>query len=460
MSIAPVGVAILMGVSRNVANSGETRAGKPQKPHARPDWLGARQCYVYIVLPEATCFTTAGRFEIKQDQNGVPYGRFVYCRNYLDNPEATPIDGVQLDKLNDTVYRTTMFDGVFSSLRDASPQRWGRRVIKHTAPAEPHGEIDYMLLSPDDRLGALGFGLIPEPPPPMRKFHKIRDLKRLAALAETMIVKEESLTESNPERIRDMMPFRTSMGGDRPKVVVEDGEGLWLAKLRRGVDRINQARVEHAMLELAKICGICSARSRVETVAGRDVLLVERFDREKTDSGYLRYRTISGFTALRTDSRREERKGWSYALLAEELRRICARPIDDSKELFRRMVFNALTSNKAGSPGNHAIIANHAGWKLSPAYDQMPMKQHDDPERRLLAMDCGIHGRQANAQNLLSECRRFLLSEDEAAATIDAMENLVSNNWYGIARKAGVTEADCEKISDAFAYPGFRYAPK
>ncbi len=37
------------------------------------------------------------------------------------------------------------------------------------------------------------------------------------------------------------------------------------------------------------------------------------------------------------------------------------------------------------------------------------------------------------------------------------MEESVSKSWRKIARSEGVTVADCEAISGAFAYPGFSY---
>jgi hypothetical protein len=57
--------------------------------------------------------------------------------------------------------------GVFGALRDASPDHWGRRVIERHAGKPQLGELDYLLHSPDDRAGALGFGLNPTPPAPL-----------------------------------------------------------------------------------------------------------------------------------------------------------------------------------------------------------------------------------------------------------------------------------------------------
>jgi serine/threonine-protein kinase HipA len=71
-------------------------------------------------------------------------------------------------------------------------------------------------------------------------------------------------------------------------------------------------------------------------------------------------------------------------------------------------------------------------------------------------MSIGDRGRYAQAENILSQCARFLLTREEARALIDTMELQVKARWYPTARAAGVSEADCQRISGAFAYPGFR----
>ena len=109
------------------------------------------------------------------------------------------------------------------------------------------------------------------------------------------------------------------------------------------------------------------------------------------------------------------RAKWSYVLLAEELRRVCAEPRKAAAELFRRMCFNALISNTDDHPRNHAILAKDRAWKTSPAYDITPSR-HVSLEHRDLAMTVGDLGRYASAQNLLSQCNRFLLDRSEAKA--------------------------------------------
>jgi serine/threonine-protein kinase HipA len=412
----------------------------------------ASECFVYITLPGATSAITAGRFVLEKNQKGDPLGRFVYGRSYLKNPDAVPIDPVEL-LLSEKTYETVQLNGIFGALRDAGPDYWGRRVIEKHAGKAQLGELDYLLESPDDRAGALGFGLNKVPPAPQRKFNKTLDLEKLQNLAEAL-VKDEIPKDPDAAQVQDLILLGTSMGGARPKAVVQNDDGLWIAKFNRPDDRWNNTRVEHAMLQLARECGICTAESRIEAVAGKDVLLIKRFDREKTPKGYTRARMVSGLTLLGADESLEMRTRWSYVVLVEELRRVVAEPKKDARELFRRMCFNALVSNIDDHPRNHAVIAKDKDWKLSPAYDLTPAPVIA-LERRDLAMECGDMGRYANAKNILSQRARFLLDENEAAKIVGDMKEQIAATWYDTARANGVSEGDAEIIRGAFVYEGF-----
>ena len=413
------------------------------------------RCYVYITLPGGTAAVTAGRYELDVDRSGVPLGRFIYGKSYLARADAVEIDPVEL-KIAPRLYETALLNGVFGALRDAAPDYWGRLVIERALKKGPLGEMDYLLQSADDRAGALGFGLNEKPPAPMRQFNKTQELERLQAIALAIIKDKDPVRGSEAEQVRKLLLRGTSMGGARPKAIVEDGEGLWVAKFNRPDDPWNSARVEHAMLDLAKECGISVAESKVVSIARRQLLLVKRFDREKTRSGYLRHRMVSALTLLRADESVHDRAKWSYVLLAEELRRTCAQPRKAAAELFRRMCFNALISNTDDHPRNHAIVAEDRAWSLSPAYDLTPSRQVS-LDHRDLAMMVGDLGRYASAQNLLSQCSRFLLDRSEAEAIVAQMEARVAGSWYKIARKSSVSERDCETIQGAFVYPGFSF---
>ena len=413
-----------------------------------------RECFVYIVPPGQTEFVTAGRFRWTGDGAG-PVGRFVYGRSYRERADAVELDPVEL-RLSGEVCETARLQGFFGAIRDAMPDFWGRRVIERNADLTELAEFDYLMQGPDDRAGALGFGLNVEPPAPRRRFNRTLELATLQRAADALVANEPELAGSVGRQVEDLLLLGTSMGGARPKAVVEDDHGLWIAKFSRNDDRWNHPRVEHGMLTLARACGLDAADSRLETVAGRDVLLVRRFDRDREVAGYRRHRMVSALTLLRAGDGPGERGDWSYLLLADEIRRVSAAPGEDLRELFGRVCFNATVSNLDDHPRNHAILAKGREWRLSPAYDLTP-----SPvvalERRDLAMACGRFGRYANRTNLLSEHGRFLLEPAEATAIFERTARTVRERWHAHMRRAGVTERDCEAVRSAFLYDGLFY---
>lgn len=404
-------------------------------------------CFVFIQLPGTLQVVTCGRYVLEK---GV--GRFVYGRRYLEHPAAVALSPFDLP-LRPGTFETARLGGIFGALRDASPDAWGRRIIERQLGRTDLTEVDYLLHSPEDRAGALSFGIRPEPPAPVHRFNQVLQLGVLLEEAERI----ESGLPPRTHQVQSLIEPGSSLGGARPKNVVEDAEGLWVAKFPSRSDRWNNAAVEHAMLQLARECGIRSALARRMKVAGQDVLLVRRFDREKVAEGYLRYRMLSALTVLGADEDPQDRRRWSYLTLADELKRTVAHPDDDLRELYRRMVFNALISNDDDHPRNHAVIAPRQGWELSPAYDLTPTP-HPSTERDL-AMEVSVATRRANRRNLLSDCARFRLSREEASHVIDELQGIVRRRWRDAVRACGGTDADVEAIQSAFDYEGFEYQP-
>jgi serine/threonine-protein kinase HipA len=405
----------------------------------------ASGCYVYLQLPESLTVVTCGRFV----QHG-NVGRFVYGKSYLANPRAVELEKFELP-LRPGTFETPRLGGIFGSLRDASPDAWGRRVLERQLGRGDLTEEDFLLHSPEDRIGALSFGQSPTPPAPTHAFHPVHHLGLL-------LREVERIEQDLPPTDAQVSPA-TAMGGARPKSVVEDEEGAWVAKFPSRSDRWNNAAVELAMLRLARECGLRAAHAKRVSVEGQDVLLVRRFDRRRLGTGYLRHRMVSALTVLRADEHPQERSQWSYLLLADELKRWVAHPDEDLRELFSRMVFNALISNIDDHPRNHALIAAGSEWSLAPAYDLTPMPQTST--ERDLAMEVGsAQHRRANRHNLLSACGRFRLSREDATHLIDRMKARVSARWRDGVKESGGTEADVKALERAFDYEGFEYTPR
>ena len=298
------------------------RGGEQTKRKEKKEKNSERQVYVYVQLPGALDSVPAALLKIEKQTDGTYVGRFRYGDRYLQRQDAVAFDPFQLP-LGKSVYEFTKLKGIPGAVRDAGPDAWGRRVIEHKLERSPGDleEIDYLLNGPQDGAGNLSFGLKAEPPAPKRQYNRTHQLADLIQAVEAI---EEG--KRVPVHILEQLEPGTSMGGARPKATIEDGDRLWLGKFPQKGERCNLQRIEYATLELARRCGINVCQARLQPVAEKDVLMLERFDRQHTEKGYLRFGLVSGLTILDCEDSYVDRERWSYPLLAENLRRWSARP--------------------------------------------------------------------------------------------------------------------------------------
>lgn len=403
-----------------------------------------RQAYVYIQLPGTLETVPAALLKVQTLPDGTEIGRFRYGDRYLQRPDAVALDPFRLP-LARTVFEFTQLKGIPGAVRDASPDAWGRRVIEHTLQrsAADLQEIDYLLHGPQDGAGCLSFGLKVDPPAPRRTYNRTHQLAELIAAT-------QAIEDGRPvaAHLLEQLDPGTSMGGARPKATIEDAQSLWLGKFPARDDRFNLQRVEFATLDLARRCGLNVAQARLQAVGASDVLMVQRFDREHTNQGYLRFGLVSGLTVLDCGDSHLDRERWSYPLLADNLRRWSDKPEADCTELFRRMVFNAAVTNNDDHPRNHALLHRQKGWRLSPAYDLVPSPVVS-LERRDLALSIGDHGRTASIYNLISLAGRFGLSVADARAEINRLVDVV-RHWRESFFACGVSAKDIDHVAPAF----------
>lgn len=402
-----------------------------------------REAYIYIQLPGTLETVTAALLRVQTLPDGTQIGRFRYGDRYLQRQEALAFDPFRLP-LAKKVFEFTQLKGIPGAVRDAGPDAWGRRVIEHKLErsAADLQEIDYLLHGPQDGAGYLSFGLKAEPPAPKRHYNCTHQLAELIAAT-------QAIEEGKPvaAHLLEHLDPGTSMGGARPKATIEDAQCLWLGKFPTKDDRCNLQRIEFATLDLARRCGLNVTQARLQTVGASDVLMLQRFDRDYTDKGYLRFGLVSGLTVLDCGDSYLDRERWSYPLLADNLRRWSDKPEADCAELFRRMVFNAAVTNNDDHPRNHAMLRRQNGWRLSPAYDLVPAPVLS-LERRDLALTVGNYGRTASIYNLLSQAGRFGLSAEEARAEIDRIVDVV-RHWRDTFFTCGVSAKDIDTIAPA-----------
>ena len=410
-----------------------------------------QSCYVYVQLPGTFEWVPCASLRVREVGSGSFAGTFVYGRRYLERPNVVTLDEYHLP-LTDRPMQFTKLKGIPGALRDASPDAWGRRVIqaKLQLAAADISELEYLLNGPDDGAGNLRFGRLRRP-----LGHHARSTAPVSCRRSPRRPRRWRKTALLPHEVLEELEPGTSMGGARPKVTIEDDHKIWLAKLPEKRDLHNMQRIEYATLELARKAGLNVCGTRTEKVGAAEALMLQRFDRawNPDAKAYARYGLVSGLTVLDAEEGYTGRERWSYLLLADEMRRWSIKPDEDRRELFRRMVFNAMVTNNDDHPRNHALLRTTSGWRLSPAYDIVPVALVSQ-ERRDLALNVGRFGRAASMYNLLSETGAFGLSREEAEAEINRMLGVV-RSWSVFFAAHGVEHRSIEMLQQAILPESF-----
>ena len=401
---------------------------------------------VFVYLPGEVKAVPAGTLILNQVGNEIS-SQFIYGSRYTKRHNAIELDPVSLQfktivrKPEEVIVPGNNLH-LFGAFRDATPDSWGRRVIEKKFHAAYLPEIEYIKHSFDDRVGALDFRDTPTSDEKKFQFHRVLSLPYLLDCADKI-----ENDEPVPDDVLQMFNFGSSMGGARPKAVVEDESGLWLAKFKAKNDRFNYAKVENATLRMALECGIDVPETKIERAAEVDIFMIKRFDREKSDTGYTRKHFVSALTLLGKDE--TESLGTAYSEIAEAIsKRANYKNNSEMKvELFRRMVFNILVSNTDDHLRNHGFIFENGGYFLSKAYDIVPTPLLST--ERFQHLSVGLHGRLSTLGNAISEVGVFGLTYNEARAMIERMVKIVEN-WKDFYIKNGVTSQDIRILENAF----------
>ncbi|MEP7243002.1 MAG: type II toxin-antitoxin system HipA family toxin [Gammaproteobacteria bacterium] len=403
--------------------------------------------YVYIYLPGQTDPTVAARFDWEAAVTP-NVGELVYAESYLANKDAVPLDPIALP-LRAQVFTTTLSSGFFGALRDAIPDDWGRQVARRLYGDAFRTDFDYLWMRTADRVGALAFGANPRSSVEERPLLTWKQIEQSPLLEAIRSIDRDLPLTPAQEEVALAFGAGTTVGGARPKLTVLKDGCLYLAKLNRHSDRFNVVRLECAMLDLAAACGISVPEHDVQRVHDQDILLVKRFDRAVTAEGVHRHRVVSAATVFQANEAvaRYSYTG-SYPRLARELLRWTITGQQDRRELFRRVAFNALTSVTDDHERNHALVAEGAHFRLSPAFDLVP--QPGNTQRRYLALAVGDFGALAARQNLISSVEAFQLSVAEANDIIDEVQNVVRTSWRQRCSARGASEGDIARVEGCF----------
>lgn len=390
----------------------------------------AQQAYVWIWLPNQPEPMVAGQIT-KQGQ----LHHFTYSRRYRDYQHAIALSPLELP-LKSGTFTPQGLNTLASCLRDASPDAWGRRVLHYQYPQLVADELDYLLLSGSDRIGALDFQASStlyeprqSPAPPLQ------DLLSAAQLVEQR--------QPLPPELDMALLHGTSVGGARPKALIQDQNNSYIAKFSASTDSYDLVKTEYIAMQLAQKAGLQVANTRLVSVLGKDVLLVERFDRVHQNHQVTRRLLLSGLSLLGLNEM--EARYASYLDLADLIRRQFAAPVATLHELFQRLTFNILIGNTDDHARNHAAFWDGKQLTLTPAYDLCPQLRSGFEASQAMQMG-GIQDNLSTLKNALSISHHFQMTQQEAQQIIDYQINVIQSNWESLCEQVGLANSESKRL--------------
>lgn len=391
------------------------------------------EAYVWIWLSGATEPVVAGKLEAQGK-----YITFNYGKSYLERPEALAIYEPELPLQSGILPLLNGLD-MPSSIRDAAPDAWGRRVIINrkmglkgidtdTAVLD---EMTYLLESGSDRIGALDFQHSPkEYIPRSTQNASLEELLESAQRVEKGIPLSPDLDQA--------LFHGSSIGGARPKALIESGTSKYIAKFSASNDTYSVVKAEYIAMRLAALCGLNVAPVKLVQALGKDVLLIERFDRSKIESGWTRKSMVSALTLFGLSDM--SARYASYEDFAHMIRVRFIEPKKTLKELFGRVVFNILCGNNDDHARNHAAFWDGKELTLTPAYDICPQARTGNESTQAMKI-IGNNG-YSQLKTCLMAAHHFLLSEKEAIEIFNTFQETIRNHWDSVCDEASLTEVD------------------
>jgi serine/threonine-protein kinase HipA len=409
-----------------------------------------REAFVWVWLPGSTEPVVAGRLESDGTLVSFNYGRSYLAREdaialYLPELPLTP--GLIPPRGSLTIP---------GCIDDAGPDSWGMRVIMdkllgaRAADADP-AEIDpltYLLRSGSDRVGALDFQRSPFEYEPRTSPASLADLLDAA----DRLDRRQEL----PDPIGEALLHGSSIGGARPKALLDDGSHKLIAKFSSTSDVYPVVEGEYVAMELARRVGLDAAAVRLEHVLGRSVLLIDRFDRTRTPDGWTRRIVVSALTML--ELHEMQARYATYHELADIVRARFSTPKATLRELFARIAFNVLVGNTDDHARNHAAFWDGRALTLTPAFDVCPQLRSGREANQ--AMEIGPGMRTSQLVSCLASASTYGLDESEARELIDHQVDTITAEWDDVCDAAELARVDRDgfwgrQFLNPYAFEGY-----
>ncbi len=348
----------------------------------------------------------AGELAVKDpDDRGALQGQFRYSQEYLQSGDAFSLDPVHLPLSAEVFNADRPHSGVHGVFEDSLPDDWGRKLmIRHHNLGRAEQRVPHLLrLLGHQGMGALTYE---EKGNPGQSYTGI-PCHHLAALALQAEKFEKDPASMADDELALLFQAGSSPGGARPKALVSDEKGAYLAKFASTKDHLDVVGLEAATMKLASRSGLETAEISIRNFGNRKCLLVKRFDVSPSGG---RIHLISMQSLLKAD-------GYYYAGyrdMADVIRHVSASPKTDLHMLYRQMIFNVMIGNTDDHLKNFCMLCNEDGWRLSPAFDLTPNIGANQEHVLRIGTDNGT----PNLETILAEARSFGIKHRQQALDI------------------------------------------
>jgi serine/threonine-protein kinase HipA len=289
-------------------------------------------------------------------------------------------------------------------------------------------ELTYLLESGSDRIGALDFQLSADEYVARKSAGTLEEMQQAAERLE----RGELLSPDLDEALLN----GSAVGGARPKALLNDGQRKLIAKFSSSTDTASIVKAEGVAMELARRVGLNVAATEVTECMGRDVLLIERFDR--TAHAGERRLIVSALTILELDEM--VARYATYFDLVPIIQERFTNAEATLRELFSRIVFNICVGNTDDHARNHAAFWDGDFLTLTPAYDICPQPRSGGEAVQAMEITPGFKFSQL--LGCAAGAETFFLSRADALEIIEKQLEIIRSQWDESADVARLTSGE------------------
>jgi serine/threonine-protein kinase HipA len=341
--------------------------------------------------------------------------RFAYGERYRQRSDAISLFDAELPLSHSGFADPPDGLEIAGCLNDAGPDSWGQRVIlnrlaRRDADFSELNKLTFLAEAGSDRIGALDFQ-----PSPREYVPRGSEQATLTDMLE--VAERVEAGDPVPAELEQALRAGSSVGGARPKALLTDGDRRLIAKF--------------------------------SSLTGRDVLLVERFDRIPGTA--CRRAVLSALTLLGLPETSPQLA--AYGDLSELIRRRFTAPKRTRRELFSRMVFNILCGNTDDHARNHAAFWDGRELMLTPAYDICPYPRVGGEASQAMFLGTGDDPyRLSNVGGCVDRAGLYGISRDEALEIVHRQRETIEATWDEVCDEAGLTGTQREVIRRVFPH--------